>query len=136
MFKQAFLKLILIFIVILNYLPSFNAQTFLNDQLFKELIDELARPTFNNQTRMMIFFRVVQKKKKKKDMNFFTGVLRDFLITIDVDAETYNWNHEHIIAVVKPNNYPDKDLILSHFEGILDEMAVRSPMEFKPKDEH
>jgi hypothetical protein len=117
--------LLIIFLVVLT-----NTQ-FLDDKALNDLVKELSEANNMGTAEFMYFFRI-REDKRKDNVNYFIGIFRKFLPSINVRADVYSWNNHDIIVVTKHNI--DIDLILDHMSDWIDKGGVHNTMDFKKKN--
>jgi hypothetical protein len=119
--------LFILFLVVLT-----NTQ-FLDDKALQDLVKELSEVNNMGTAEYVYFFRI-RPEKRSENVNYFVGVFRKFLPSINVRGDVYNWGNHDIIVVTKHNI--EVDFILDHMSDWIDKGGVHNSSDFKKKEEN
>ncbi len=108
-----------------------NSQ-FLDEKGFYDLIKEFENTPSMTQGELIYFFRI-RENRRKDNINYLSEVFKKFLLSLNIRSTVYNWNNHDFIVLTKSDI--DIDMILSHFDDLIDKAGVRSTTDFRKKDD-
>lgn len=127
------MKIIFFLFVIFTCIYSSINSSFIDNKGFMELIDSITPSTqYANNQKKLVFIKLREtKKKKNKNVNHFARVMQEFLLTIGIPCDVYNWNDKNLVAVLRWEDELDPEFILEHFSDRIENLSLKSPYDFK-----
>lgn len=114
---------IILLLAYLSYITPAKKVTNLNE--FREYLAEIASSPYSSQRVKYIYFEV--NLKVVKNVMYFSSLLEDFLLTINIRGTVYNIEDKLLIAIVPFDSKIDEDFLLNHFDKSFLSVNVRYP---------
>lgn len=131
---QKFIKILIVFLLsIINI--CYSEITFKD---FLEIVETMgSQDNYDINPKMIAFFKIIPRKKKseRRKLDYLAGVLKNFLLNMNINAEVANIENRHFIAIINRSDNIDKELILSQFKDLISDVNVLPPDAFKKKEE-
>ena len=115
-------KLLVAFVIIV-YIQCAQKVTDLNQ--FKEHMDSIASSPYSRQRVKYIYFEL--NKSKIHNVQYFSSMLEDFLLTINIRGTVYNIEDRLLIAMVPTSSEVDTNFLMNHFEEAFSRIFIRYP---------
>lgn len=132
---KIFKVLIILIITLFDY-----AKSEITFRDFLEMAEQLGDSSnFNNNPKMIIFFRLIPRKKKseRRKLDYLSRVLQTFLNNLNIRGDVYNIENRHYVAIINKSDEEviDKTLIINQFKDLISEISIHPPDHFKKKED-
>lgn len=102
-----------------------SAQKVIDYQAFDEKLQLIASSPFQRQRVKYIYFIV--NRKKVHNVRYFSGMLEEFLLTLNIRGTVYNLEDNLLIAIVNMDAEVNVEFLKSHFGKSFKDVFVRYP---------
>ena len=92
---------------------------------FDEKLKLIASSPFSKQRVKYVYFFL--NRKKVKNVQYFSNMLEDFLLTLNIRGTVYVIEDKVLIAIVNMDAEVDTKFLMEHFEGAFNDVRVRYP---------
>lgn len=113
----------LLFFLMLNLTLCAKKVTDLKE--FREHMEQIASSPYSRQRIKYVYFEL--NKQKIGNVQYFSSLLEDFLLTINIIGTVYNIEDKVFIAFVPTETNVDTKFLMDHFEGAFTNVFIRYP---------
>lgn len=114
------------FLILLGSLCIFECAKKVTDmKAFREQMAVIANSPYSRQRIKYIYFEL--NRKKIGNIQYFSSMLEDFLMTINIRGTVYNIEDHLLIAMVNTDSEVDTNFLMNHFEGAFNSINIRYP---------
>ncbi len=104
---------------------SYSAKKVTDLKEFREHMEQIASSPYSRQRIKYIYFEL--NKEKIGNVQYFSSLLEDFLLTINIIGTVYNIEDKVFIAFVPTETKVDTNFLMDHFEGAFSNIFIRFP---------
>lgn len=122
--NKAKLSLMLLLIVTLFSFAQL-AQKVTDFAAFDKKMKDISASPFSKQKVKYIYFFL--NKEKVNNVRYFSNMLEEFLLTLNIRGTLYTVEDLLLIAFVNMDAKVDTEFLMSHFEGAFTDVKVRYP---------
>lgn len=117
---------ILAILTLLSIFSIFDCAKKVTDmKAFREQMATIANSPYSRQRIKYIYFEL--DRNKISNIQYFSSMLEDFLMTINIRGTIYNVEDHLLIAMVNTESEVDTKFLMSHFEGAFKTINIRYP---------
>lgn len=121
--KNYFLIYIIIFLAVFQLAQQAQKVTDLSK--FDEKLKLISSSPFSKQRVKYIYFFL--NRKKVKNVQYFSNMLEDFLLTLNIRGTVYVIEDQVLIAIVNMDAEVNTEFLMKHFDGAFRDVKVRYP---------
>ena len=101
----------------------FSAQKVTDFKAFEEKLKSIASSPFSRQRVKYIYFFL--NRKKVNNVQYFSRMLEEFLLTLNIRGSVYSIEDSLLIAIVNMDAEVNTEFLKNHFEGAFEDVVVR-----------